>query len=131
MISNQQKLDTIDGATLMAQPLRCLEDSQLRIQNRLLQITEDTPAIVHFCTEAALLGCGLREQLENFLAEHPDTVLVIIDTLQIVRNARYDNTYAASSRISYHSLRPTGQSSFIPSLLLFQPDPLRWALAGF
>ncbi len=76
----------------------CLEDSQLRIQNRLFQITEDAPATVHFCTEAALLGCGLEEQLENFLAERPDTVLIIIDTLQMVRNARYDNTYANDYR---------------------------------
>ena len=41
----------------------CLEDSQLRIQNRLLEITEDAPPTVHFCTEAALLGRGLEEQL--------------------------------------------------------------------
>ena len=34
----------------------CLEDSQLRIQNRLLDITEDAPSTVHFSTEAALLG---------------------------------------------------------------------------
>ncbi len=149
----EKRLNTIDGATLMAQPLHppnfivdsllsqglhilagspkvgkswlalwlavtvakgepvwdmtvksgsvlylCLEDSQLRIQNRLFQITEDAPATVHFCTEAALLGRGLEEQLENFLAEHPDTVLVIIDTLQMVRNARYDNTYANDYR---------------------------------
>lgn len=148
-----KRLNTIDGATLMAQPLRppnfivdsllsqglhilagspkvgkswlalwlavtvakgepvwgmavkpgsvlylFLEDSQLRIQNRLFQITEDAPAAVHFCTEAALLGCGLEEQLENFLAEHLDTVLVIIDTLQMIRNARYDNTYANDYR---------------------------------
>ncbi len=76
----------------------CLEDSQLRIQNRLFQITEDAPATVHFCTEASLLGHGLEEQLENFLAERPDTVLVIIDTLQMVRNTRYDNTYANDYR---------------------------------
>ncbi len=149
----EKKLDTIDGATLMAQPLRppnfivdsllsqglhilagspkvgkswlalwlavtvakgdpvwsmtvkpgsvlylCLEDSQLRIQNRLFQITDDAPSTVHFCTEAALLGRGLEEQLENFLVERPDTVLVIIDTLQMVRNARYDNTYANDYR---------------------------------
>ncbi len=76
----------------------CLEDSQLRIQNRLFQITEDAPSTVHFCTEAAPLGRGLEEQLENFLAEHPDTVLVIIDTLQMVRSTRYDNTYANDYR---------------------------------
>lgn len=74
----------------------CLEDSVLRIQNRLFEITEDAPDSVHFCTECAPIGQGLEEQVETFLAAHPDTVLVIIDTLQMVRtvhNATYANDY--------------------------------------
>lgn len=153
MPSNQQRLNTIDGASLMSKPFvplpfivdallsqglhilagspkvgkswlalwlaltvakgeavwgmpvrqgttlyLCLEDSQLRIQNRLLNITEDAPPTVHFSTEAAFLGRGLEEQLENFLAEHPDTVLVIIDTLQMIRGTNYENTYANDYR---------------------------------
>ena len=84
----------------------CLEDSTLRIQNRLFEITEDAPASVHFTTNSDTLGKGLEEQLCAFLAEHPDTVLVIIDTLQMIRGAGYDNTYAASSRTSYPSFPP-------------------------
>ena len=76
----------------------CLEDSTLRIQNRLFEITEDAPANVHFSTESEILGRGLEEQLRTFLMEHPDTVLVIIDTLQMVRGAGYDNTYANDYR---------------------------------
>lgn len=72
----------------------CLEDSTLRIQNRLFDITEDAPATAHFCTEAALIGVGLEEQLNSFLTEHSDTSLVIIDTLQMVRSTKRDNTYA-------------------------------------
>ena len=34
----------------------------------------------------------------------------------------------SSSRISYPSLRPAGQSSLTPSLLLSNANPLRWAL---
>ena len=30
----------------------CLEDSQLRIQNRLFDVTEDAPPNVHFCTNS-------------------------------------------------------------------------------
>ncbi|MBR1495364.1 MAG: AAA family ATPase [Acidaminococcaceae bacterium] len=75
----------------------CLEDSLLRIQNRLLDVAEDAPDNVHFCTESALIGRGLEQQLEAFVAEHPDTVLVIIDTLQMVR-AAYDQTYANDYR---------------------------------
>jgi len=76
----------------------CLEDSQLRIQNRLFDVTEDAPPNVHFCTESRILGDGLVEQMEQFLGEHLDTVLVIIDTLQMIRNAGYDNTYANDYR---------------------------------
>lgn len=76
----------------------CLEDSQLRIQNRLLDITEDAPPTVHFSTEAALLGRGLEQQLASFLAEHLDTVLIIIDTLQMIRGTNYENTYANDYR---------------------------------
>ena len=76
----------------------CLEDSTLRIQNRLFEITEDAPANVHFTTQSDILGKGLEEQLRTFLAEHPDTVLVIIDTLQMIRGTNYDNTYANDYR---------------------------------
>ena len=76
----------------------CLEDSPLRIQNRLFEITEDAPASVHFTTNSDTLSKGLEEQLCAFLSEHPDTVLVIIDTLQMIRGAGYDNTYANDYR---------------------------------
>jgi hypothetical protein len=76
----------------------CLEDSTLRIQNRLFEITEDAPPNVHFCTESCILGKGLEEQIETFLAEHPDTVLIIIDTLQMIRGTHYENTYANDYR---------------------------------
>ena len=76
----------------------CLEDSQLRIQNRLFDVTEDASANVHFCTESRILGDGLTEQLEQFLVEHPDTSLIIIDTLQMIRGTTYDNTYANDYR---------------------------------
>ena len=75
----------------------CLEDSTLRIQNRLFEITEDAPANVHFTTQSDILRKGLEEQLRTFLDEHPDTVLVIIDTLQMVRPVR-DATYANDYR---------------------------------
>ena len=75
----------------------CLEDSTLRIQNRLFEITEDAPANVYFTTQSDILGKGLEEQLRTFLDEHPDTVLVIIDTLQMIRPVR-DATYANDYR---------------------------------
>jgi len=76
----------------------CLEDSFQRIQSRLFDLTEDAPASVHFTTNSDTLGKGLEEQLCAFLSEHPDTVLIIIDTLQMIRGAGYDNTYANDYR---------------------------------
>ena len=75
----------------------CLEDSVLRIQNRLFEITEDAPESVHFCMECFPIGQGLEEQLETFVLKHPGTVLVIIDTLQMVRPI-HDTTYANDYR---------------------------------
>ena len=42
------------------------------------------------------------------------------------------NQYApmSSEQAPYHSLRRKRQSSLIPLLLLFQPNPLRWASSG-
>lgn len=86
-------MTTKQGTTLYL----CLEDSVLRIQNRLFEITEDAPDSVHFCTECALIGQGLEEQVETFLTAYPDTVLVIIDTLQMIRPV-HDATYANDYR---------------------------------
>ena len=87
-------MSTKGGTTLYL----ALEDSALRIQNRLYEITEDAPANVHFSTESFILGKGLEEQLCTFLSEHPDTSLIIVDTLQLIRGASYDNTYANDYR---------------------------------
>ena len=46
----------------------------------------DTPHL-HFATAAGKIGNGLDEQLENFMREHPDTKLIIIDTMQKIREA--------------------------------------------
>ncbi len=87
-------MGTRQGTTLYL----CLEDSRLRIQNRLSEITASAPASVHFCTECAAIGKGLEQQLEAFLTDHSDTVLVIIDTLQMIRGVHYDNAYANDYR---------------------------------
>ena len=171
-MKQEKRLHTIDGATLLSQPLRppnfivdsllsqglhilagspkvgkswlalwlsvmaakgepvwgmsvkqgttlylCLEDSTLRIQNRLFEITEDAPANVHFSTESDILGKGLEQQLRTFLTEHPDTVLVIIDTLQIIRGTSYDNTYANDYR-DLSALKQIADASGIAIVLI-------------
>ena len=63
-----------------------LEDDYQRLQERMFRMfgVEGTPNL-HFAVYAKQLGNGLDEQLERFLQEHPDTRLIIIDTLQKVR----------------------------------------------
>ena len=106
-------MNTRQGDTLYL----CLEDSNRRIQNRLFEITEDAPATVHFCTACGRMGSGLEEQLERFLTEHPDTVLVIIDTLQLVRGLGCDMTYANDYR-DLSALKQLADSHGIAILLI-------------
>ncbi len=73
----------------------CLEDSFNRIQQRLLSFTDDAPPNLHFAVMVKSLSEGLSEQIELFIAEHPDTNLIVIDTLQKVRDMGGDNVYAA------------------------------------
>ena len=40
---------------------------------------------LHFATAAGKIGNGLDEQLGNFMREQPDTKLIIIDTMQKIR----------------------------------------------
>lgn len=63
-----------------------LEDDHRRLQKRLYRMfgAEGTDNL-HFAVFAKQLGDGLEEQLKKFLEEHPDTRLVIIDTLQKIR----------------------------------------------
>lgn len=63
-----------------------LEDDYQRIQSRMFIMygVNDTPNL-HFATVAGKIGNGLDEQLENFMRKHPDTKLIIIDTMQKIR----------------------------------------------
>ena len=85
---------TIKSTTLYL----CLEDSYARIQNRLFDITDDAPPSIYFSVLAEGIGKGLEEQIENFVTEHPDTSLIVIDTLQKVRSISNDNAYASDYR---------------------------------
>ena len=77
----------------------CLEDSFQRIQSRLFEITEDAPPTLHFAVMSQQLHNGLVEQIEQFLKEHPQTRLIVIDTLQRIRTAGNDaNPYASDYR---------------------------------
>jgi len=82
-----------------------LEDDYRRLQERSYRMfgTAENESLF-FSVSAEQLGRGLDEQLTNFLREHPDTSLIIIDTLQKVReiggdNYSYANDYQIITRL--------------------------------
>ena len=74
-----------------------LEDDYQRLQSRLYRMygTEGTEKL-HFAVCAKHLEDGLEGQLEEFVRNHPDTKLVIIDTLQKVREMTTEHYSYAS-----------------------------------
>ena len=72
----------------------CLEDSKIRIQNRLYEITDEPTENLHFALLANSIGSGLEEQIESFISEHRDTKIIFIDTLQKIRAPSIESTYA-------------------------------------
>ena len=89
-VSTGQKLwdyDVHQGTVLYL----ALEDDYQRLQERMSRMfgVEGTDNL-HFAVYAKQLGAGLDEQLEKFIREHRDTRLVIIDTLQKIREVSTD-----------------------------------------
>ena len=87
------------GTPLWGMPVRkckvlylALEDSFSRLQKRLYQMFGGMPTKDFvLTTSAGRLGDSFDEQLINFLEENPDTGLVIIDTLIMIRDTDGDN----------------------------------------
>lgn len=71
-----------------------LEDDHRRLQKRMCRMFGvDGTANLHFAITSKKLGEGLEDQLEEFINLHPDTRIIIIDTLQKVRQGGND-TYS-------------------------------------
>ena len=95
-----------------------LEDSFQRIQTRLFDLTEDAPPTLHFAIMADTLKHGLEQQIEQFLAEHPNTKLVVIDTLQRVRSAGSDSNLYANDYQDIGLLKKLADKRHIAILLI-------------
>ena len=82
-----------------------LEDDYKRLQNRLFRMFgTDSTEKLRFSTSAKYLNNGLEEQLQRFINENADTKLIIIDTLQKIREAgsdkfSYANDYEIISKL--------------------------------
>ena len=82
-----------------------LEDDHRRLQGRLYRMFGmDGTNDLLFAIHAKQLGVGLEGQLKMFVREHPDTKLIIIDTLQKIREAggekySYANDYEVVGKL--------------------------------
>jgi RecA-family ATPase len=100
------------GLSLWDYPVRkgtvlylALEDDYRRLQERLFRMFgTDSAENLHFAITASQLGNGLDKQLQGFMQKYPDTRLIIIDTLQKVREVggdkfSYANDYEIITRL--------------------------------
>ncbi|WP_373264174.1 AAA family ATPase [Hungatella hathewayi] len=86
-----------------------LEDDYARLQRRLSKMFGmEGSSNLHFATQSKALNQGLEEQLHKFVKEHEDARLIIIDTLQKVREASgdklsYGNDYEIVTKLKKFS----------------------------
>lgn len=71
-----------------------LEDSLIRLQNRLYELTDEPSDNLHFAIMAETINNGLAEQIEYCKKRFDDLKIVVTDTLQKVRNES-DSSYGS------------------------------------
>ena len=69
-----------------------LEDTERRIQARLLRICDGETGNITFATEAEILGNGFEQQITSYMKTHPETKLIIVDTLIKVRDIGWSSS---------------------------------------
>lgn len=74
-----------------------LEDSENRLKSRMIKLLDGAPAPDNFFfgISAPDLANGLTDQLDLFLTQHPNTGMIVIDTLQKIRgpSSRSEGAY--------------------------------------
>lgn len=84
----------------------CLEDSLARIQDRLNCITDEVPNNLYVATKSESIETGLIQQIQNFIITHTDTILIVIDTFQMIRNnleLSYANDYNEIGKLKQYA----------------------------
>ena len=79
-----------------------LEDSLIRLQDRLYEFTDEPAEGLQFSTLANSIGGGLEQQLEDAKNKLPELRLIVIDTLQKIRrtvDAKYGSDYSELSAL--------------------------------
>lgn len=95
-----------------------LEDSLPRLQARYKRYDEVGSASLHFAVRARTLRDGLVEQVMDFIAIHPDTRLVVIDTMQHIRGSATDKNPYVNDYVDMDILRQITAAHDIALLLV-------------
>ena len=98
-----------------------LEDTFNRLQKRLLQLvgSEEASERLVMQTECSSIGQGLEEQLTSFIYQHPDTGLIVIDTLQKVRKSDQNGSMYANDYKDIGALKELADKYGICILLVY------------
>ncbi len=83
----------------------CLEDTFSRIQQRLFLLVDEARPTLHFAISAKKIKDGLLDQLEIFLEEHSGVKLIVIDTLQMVRQPNIQSSVYAADYADVNALK--------------------------
>ena len=82
-------MEVSQGTTLYL----CLEDTLQRVQHRVYCMSEEGTPNAYFATAVGTLADDLESQISSFLMLHPDTVLIVVDTFQMVRGNANEPSY--------------------------------------
>ena len=82
-------METTQGTTLYL----CLEDTLPRVQHRIYCMSEEASPNAYFAATAGKLTGELESQISSFLLSHPETVLIVVDTFQMVRANNNEPSY--------------------------------------
>ena len=63
-----------------------LEDPWTRLQNRVRDMKGKASIFLQLSIDSQTINRGLIEQIDDFLKQYPDTVLVAVDTFQHIRD---------------------------------------------
>ncbi|MCL2774928.1 MAG: helicase RepA family protein [Oscillospiraceae bacterium] len=109
-----------------------LEDNYSRLQGRLKKIEAENTDItrLHLATASLGISNGLLEQTHNFLEEYPNTKMIIVDTLERIRDTEQDKSMYSCDYRDMTLLREITDDHKLTLLLIhhtrkmYDPDPL-------
>jgi RecA-family ATPase len=94
-----------------------LEDTKSTLHFRTENITAIASEKAFAITSCSSLSDGLLNEIDSFVAIHPDTGLVVIDTLQLVRDTKEKHSYAGDY-VELHKFVEYAQEKDIAILLV-------------